>query len=289
MKKKEDFILLNGKEIADKIYGNLPNGKGRELSIITIGDNDASERYVKTKIKACERVNLVGKHYHFKEDVSCEEVSSLIKSLNLNSNVVGIIIQRPYPKRFHGFEDLIWIEKDVDGLNRNNMYSTLLNGNINEHSLCPATPKGIIRLLDEYNLPIEGKKVVIIGRSEIVGKPLASMMEARNATVTLCHSKTNIEDLKLLTSQADIIVSAVGKAKYLNSTYLEQDNDGGFITMNSPIIIDVGMNRDSNGKLCGDVDFDSVKPYVKAITPVPKGVGPMTVAELIANCFVNFA
>ena len=286
-------LILDGKKVAEELYSKLPNMNGKELSIITIGDDEASKVYVRNKIKACERVGLKGVNYRLREDVRIEEIICLIEEKNLDDNVVGIMIQKPYPERLnmHYMEDFILFQKDVDGLCKYNMFKTL-SGKLNtkdwlgnEPIHYPATPKGIITLLDYYNIPIEGKNIVIIGRSDIVGKPLAAMMTARDATVTLCHSKT--KNLRESLIHADIIISAIGKPKYIDKDFLSNFHFENFIgekSSDKPIIIDVGINRDENGKLCGDVDFDDVLPYVSAITPVPGGVGPMTVYSLISNC-----
>ena len=269
-------LILDGKKVAEELYSKLPNMNGKELAIITIGEDKASKVYVRNKMKACEKVGLKGVNYRFDENISKQELENEIETILESHNLAGIMVQHPIPKHLEGIENRIYPPLDVDGIGDYNMYRTL---NSKEPVHYPATPKGIITLLDYYNIPIEGKNVVIIGRSDIVGKPLAAMMTARNATVTLCHSKTNNIYLKFLTRHADIIISAVGKPKYLNSEYIT-----GGEWINNPIIIDVGINRDENGKLCGDVDFDDVLPYVSAITPVPGGVGPMTVLSLILNC-----
>lgn len=280
-------LILDGKKVAEELYSKLPNMNGKELAIITIGDDPASKVYVRNKIKACEKVGLKGVNYIFDTPKSIDEEMNIIQkisNLQCNGNVIGIIVQKPYPKsNVFSYDGSIVCNMDVDGFNNDNMKYTL-RGEKPTHY--PATPKGIITLLDYYKIPIEGKNVVIIGRSDIVGKPLAAMMLARNATVTICHSKTL--NLKQHTLNADIIISAIGKPKFINkyflsSYYLENSNSGCSVAK-KPIIIDVGINRDENGKLCGDVDFDNVLPYVSAITPVPGGVGPMTVYSLIENC-----
>ena len=283
-------IILNGKRVAEELYSKLPNMNGKKLVIISIGSNDASKIYVRNKLLACDRVGLEGENITFyPEDYKSEEqlkkfIEDTIYSLNLDDNIVGIMIQKPYSKnleKYH-FEELIYPRKDVDGLCYYNMVSTLLGRKPFHY---PATPKGIITLLDYYNIPIEGKNVVIIGRSDIVGKPLAAMLIARDATVSIAHSKT--KELWNITCHADIIISAIGKPKYINKSFLDYEDILGNKIYKYPVIIDVGINRDENGKLCGDVDFDDVLPYVSAITPVPGGVGPMTVYSLIKNCCKN--
>ena len=288
-------LILNGKEVAEKLYSQLPNMNGKKLVIITIGDDDASKVYVRNKILACNKVGLDGINYKFYpsdyKDIKqlAEFIIKTINELNESENVVGIMVQQPYLKELKKYHIEEWIDpnKDVDGLCVNNLGLTCMGEKPYHY---PATPKGIITLLDHYNIPLEGTNVVIIGRSDIVGKPLAAMMIARNATVTVCHSKTPIDDLKNAAMHADIIISAVGKAKYFDHTYiceLADTNDYFMIPSHLITIIDVGINRDENGKLCGDVDFDDVLPYVSAITPVPKGVGPMTIYSLIENCCKN--
>ena len=268
-------LILNGKEVAEELYSKLPDMKGKELSIITIGDDDASKVYVKNKIKDAEKVGLKGVNYRFDVNISKQDLENEIENILETHKLAGVMVQHPIPKHLEGIENRIYPPLDVDGIGDYNMYRTLSS---KEPIHYPATPKGIITLLDYYNIHVEGKNVCIIGRSDIVGKPLAAMMTARNATVTLCHSKT--KDLKEHTKRADIIVSAVGKPKFINSSY--------FSLFNRPVIIDVGMNRDENGKLCGDVDFNDVLHYVSAITPVPGGVGPMTRYALIKNCTDNY-
>ena len=282
-------LILNGKKVADELYSKLPNMNGKELAIITIGDDEASKVYVRNKIKACEKVGLKGVNYRFKSNTSYVDILKRIRKLNLDSNVVGIMIQQPYPNKFKRkfLEKYITPSKDVDGLSLENLCLTLKGEKPNHY---PATPKGIITLLDYYNIFIEGKNVVIIGRSDIVGKPLAAMMTARDATVTVCHSKTT--NLKEHTLNADIIISAIGSSKFIDKSFIYKTEwdyykDELKIINKKPVIIDVGINRDENGKFCGDVDFDDVLPYVSAITPVPRGVGPMTVYSLIENCCKN--
>lgn len=271
-------LILDGKKVAEELLAKIPNQQGKELAIITIGEDDASKVYVRNKIRDAEKIGLNGVNYRFDAPKNIGEEMDIVQKIsNLQSdnNVIGIIVQKPYPKsNVFSYGGNINCCMDVDGFSDDNMKYTLRGGKPIHY---PATPLGIITLLDYYNIPIEGKNVVIIGRSDIVGKPLAAMMLSRNATVTVCHSKT--KDLKEHTKRADIIVSAVGKPKFINSSYLSM--------FNRPVVIDVGMNRDENGKLCGDVDFNDVLPSVSAITPVPGGVGPMTRYALMKNCADN--
>lgn len=272
-------MILSGKAVADGIKFQLKNeiddvvttGKRPPcLEIITVGDDPASKVYVRNKIKACEEVGIKVGHYTANKDTTTSDnLKKIIYALNKSSTIDGIMVQLPLPGGFDEREiiDAIDPSKDVDGLTTTNI------GKLRSGQPCfqPCTARGVIDLLDYYGIEIDGKDVTIVGRSNIVGKPLADLMMARGATVTQCHSRTkHLEDH---TSYANIVVSAVGKPKFL-----KYDDFGSF-----QVIVDVGINRDENGKLCGDVDFDDVKDYCSAITPVPGGVGPMTVAELLRN------
>ena len=275
------MILLNGKKLAEELYTELCNEyKDRsdcKLIILTIGNDPASKVYVRNKIKACEKMAIDCENIIIDENMPEVDFENfLLKTLSTQLYDVdskyyklGIILQLPAPEMFVNiFNETIPPYVDVDGFGERNKLS-LYEGI--EPANYPATPKGIITLLDKYNIPIEGKHVVIIGRSEIVGKPLAQMMLQRNATVTICHSKT--EDLASITRMADILVVAIGKPKFINDTHVK---DG-------VVIIDVGINRLEDGSICGDVDFDRMHIKCAAITPVPGGVGPMTVYSLIEN------
>lgn len=282
------MLLLNGKETAEKLYQKLPKNNHCQLTIITVGNDEASKVYVRNKLKACEKVGIFAKHVKIDENIENsefalfleDEINEIKKDFN---NHGGIILQLPAPRRLENiFNSRIPSYLDVDGFGNENLsYSTSqgmkdfilsISEDVYKHTVHKAaTPKGIMTLLREYNIPLEGKHVVILGRSEIVGKPLARLMLDANATVTICHSKT--QNLERITQTADILVAAIGKPKFINSSHINENT----------IIIDVGINRDSNGKLCGDVDFDSVKEKCAAITPVPGGVGPMTVYSLIEN------
>lgn len=283
------MILLSGTYLADKLYADLNNSCINAcLTIITVGNDPASKVYVKNKLKACERVGIKSKHLTISENITNVEFIKFLDSeieyikREFNSRG-GIILQLPAPRRLENiFNSKIPSHFDVDGFGTKNIQYTVCQDRKDflkslpqkEQKIIshiPATPKGIMTLLNEYNIPVEGKHVVIIGRSEIVGKPLARLMLDANATVTICHSKTN--NLESICKSADILVAAIGKPKFINSNYIK---DG-------VVVIDVGINRDENGKLCGDVDFEDVKDKVYAITPVPGGVGPMTVYSLIEN------
>ena len=275
------MILLNGKKLAEELYTELCNEyKDRsdcKLIILTVGNDPASKVYVHNKIKACEKMSIDCEHIIIDENMPEVDFENfLLKTLSTQLYDVdskyyklGIILQLPAPEMFvNVFNETIPPYVDVDGFGERNKLS-LYEGI--EPANYPATPKGIITLLDRYNIPIEGKHIVIIGRSEIVGKPLAQMMLQRNATVTICHSKT--ENLASITRMADILIVAAGKPKFINDTHVK---DG-------VVVIDVGINRLEDGSICGDVDFDRMHIKCAAITPVPGGVGPMTVYSLIEN------
>jgi methylenetetrahydrofolate dehydrogenase (NADP+) / methenyltetrahydrofolate cyclohydrolase len=265
-------LILDGKTIKEEQLKELkPKVKDLNLSlaVIEIGDNEASNIYISQKEKMCKSLNINFKCYHFKEDAKEEEILNLINKLN-NDNTTGILLQLPIPPIFNKerLENAINYQKDVDGLNRENI-ARLYN---NEKSLIPCTAKGILTMLNYYNINVEGLKTVVIGRSNLVGKPVAILLMNNNATVTLCHSKT--ANLKEYTQNADLIICATGKPHMLTKDMIN----------NNSLVIDVGITRE-NGKLLGDVDFDNVKDFVKAITPVPGGVGPMTILSLAQNIY----
>lgn len=239
------------------------------IVIMTVGDDPASKVYVRNKTKACEEVGINVIHKTFSEYASINAIIEHIDFYNANYMVDGIMVQLPLPMHLDERKILDAIDpaKDVDGL------TTINVGKLRSGQECfmPCTARGIIDLLDACGIDIDGKSVAIIGRSNIVGKPLADLMMAKGATVTQCHSHT--KDLKYHTASADVVVSAVGRPKFLTADMFSQDS----------IVIDVGINRDKNGRLCGDVDFDTVKEKVSLITPVPGGVGTLTVAELLRN------
>ena len=266
------MILLSGKDLSERLYSELgTDNSSKKLVVITVGDDPASKVYVKNKLKACERVGMLYEHLTFSPDITISEFKDNLDKLMLD-NVdlkLGIILQLPAPQELVDvFNQIIPGPFDVDGFGDEN--SSLLYTGSEEPYHYPATPKGIMTLLDNYGIRISGKHVVILGRSKIVGKPLYEMMLNRNATVTICHSKS--ENLKEITRTADILVSAIGSPKLINETYLK---DG-------VVIVDVGINRTEEG-IVGDVNFDRVKGRCFAITPVPGGVGPMTVYTLIEN------
>lgn len=268
-------MILDGKVAAANIKQRLKeeiaasDKRAPYLVIITVGDDPASKVYVKNKIKACEEIGIQVRHYVFAADDEPQAVLDLIDMLNYADRIDGIMVQLPLPKSWNEREiiDAIYPDKDVDGLTTTNI-GRLRSG---QPGMRPCTAKGIIDLCRYYNIELDGKDVTIVGRSNIVGKPLADMMMAEGATVTQCHSHTR--DLEVDTTRAEILVSAIGKPKFINDDYV------GF----GAIVIDVGINRDENGKLCGDVDYDDGWVKTRGITPVPGGVGPMTVAELMSN------
>lgn len=277
------MLLLNGKELSDKLFNELSdyvknNNLNYKLIILTVGNDPASKVYVRNKLKACEKVGVISEHITIDSNMNKNEFEDLLLNLirdntsksNSSYNKFGIILQLPVPNKMFEevFNETILPEVDVDGFGDQNRLLMYTKGK--EPYNYPATPKGIMTLLNKYNIKVEGKHVVIVGRSEIVGKPLATMMLNANATVTICHSKT--QNLETITKTADILVAAIGKPKFINSSHIK-DN---------VIIIDVGINRTETG-LCGDVDFEDVKDKCYAITPVPGGVGPMTVYSLIEN------
>lgn len=280
-------IILDGKALSEKLYEGLKyNQKVQdrlhetELIIITAGDDPASKVYVRNKIKACEKVGLRHKHIVVDEKMPVEEFDGFLTKL-LNDNLydiesqnyhLGVILQLPAPQHMvKQFNADIPPVIDVDGFGDRNREMLALYSNPYNF---PATPKGIMTLLSNYNIPVEGKHVVIIGRSDIVGKPLATMMLNANATVTVCHSKTI--NLAEITKTADILIVATGKPKFIKAEHIKE----------GVTIVDVGINRTDEG-LCGDVDFEDVKNKCYAITPVPGGVGPMTVYSLIENTVLN--
>lgn len=269
-------VVIDGKKVAAQIKSQLNieveefkrNGGECGLAVIIVGENPASKIYVRNKIASCVEVGIKSYHYELPEEVDEEEVVNLIEELNANKEVYGILVQLPLPKKFNERRVLAAInpEKDVDGFSSYQMGKLVLG----EECFPSCTPRGIIELLHAYNILLEGKRAVVVGRSNTVGKPMAIMLLKENATVTVAHSKT--QNLGELTLQADILVVAIGKAKFIKENMVKE----------GAVVIDVGMNR-VDGKLCGDVDFEAVKDKCSYITPVPGGVGPMTVTMLLKN------
>lgn len=269
--------IIDGKAISEKIRSELKgeiaslvqSGITPGLAVILVGDNQASRTYVTSKQKSCRAIGIESSLVEYPATLPEEELLDKIKELNEDASIHGILVQLPLPDHIDELKviDTISPEKDVDGFHPVNI-GKMMTG---QDTFLPCTPYGIMEMLRRENISPEGKHAVIIGRSNIVGKPAGQLFLNENATVTYCHSKT--KDLRSVTSQADILVAAVGRAKMIDRSFVKE----------GAVIIDVGMNRDENGKLCGDVDFDSVKEIASYITPVPKGVGPMTIAMLLSN------
>lgn len=257
-------------EIKEKVKGLQDKGITPGLAVILVGDNSASKVYVGNKKKACEYVGIKSFSYELPEETSESSLLELIETLNDDENVDGILVQLPLPKHMDEQKVIATIDpsKDVDGFHTASAGALLVGA----PGFVSCTPAGIMELLKRYHVDLEGKKCVVVGRSNIVGKPISLLLLKENATVTMCHSKTKnlLEEVK----QADVLVVAVGVAKLITGNMLKE----------GCVVIDVGMNRDENGKLCGDVDFASCEGIASLITPVPKGVGPMTIAMLMHNC-----
>lgn len=271
------MVIIDGKAVAQKVRNEVKENVQKDdfiypphLAIIRVGNDPASATYVKNKTRASQEVGIEVEDIHL-TDCTQESLESLIENLNYDEGVNGILVQLPLPFYLDTNKILNCIspEKDVDGFTDVNM-GRLFAG---KKCTVACTPAGIMRLLDEYNIEIEGKKVVIVGRSNIVGKPMAALMLNRNATVTICHSKT--KNLKEECLQADILIVAIGRPKFITADMVKE----------GAVVIDVGINRDENNRLCGDVDFENVAPKCSFITPVPGGVGPMTVAMLMKNTY----
>ena len=269
--------LINGKELAKKIRGELKlevdnlreNGIIPKLAVIMVGDDKASEVYVRNKSKACNEIGIEFEEFLLDSNIKQEELIDLIKKLNNRKDVYGILLQSPIPEHLNIREafDTIDYRKDVDGFNPINIGKLA----IGEDAFISCTPYGVIKMLEEYNIEIEGKRAVVIGRSNIVGKPLIQCLLNKNATVTICHSKT--KNIAEITKEADILIAALGKPKFVKENMVKEN----------AVVIDVGINRNEEGKLVGDVDFENVSKKVSYITPVPGGVGPMTIAMLMNN------
>lgn len=270
--------LIDGKKISGEIKDELKEKvaqlkeKGVEvtLAVIQVGNDPASTVYVGNKKKACAYIGINSLAYELPEETTQEELLDLVRQLNDRKDVNGILVQLPLPA--HIDEDTvirtIAPEKDVDGFHPQSV--GLLS--VGQKGFVSCTPAGIIQLLKRSGIEIDGKECVVVGRSNIVGKPMAMLLIRENGTVTVCHSHT--KDLKEVTRRADILVVAIGKRQFITADYVKE----------GATVIDVGMHRKEDGKLCGDVDFDSVEPVAGAITPVPGGVGPMTIAMLMNNC-----
>lgn len=267
--------IIDGKRISAEVKDECKERVKREklditLAVIQVGNDPASTVYVGNKKKACDYIGIHSLSYELPQETSEKELLELVEKLNRNDDVHGILVQLPLPE--HIDEDkviqTISPKKDVDGFHPQSVGAL----SIGQPGFVSCTPAGIIQLLKRSGVEIEGKECVIVGRSNIVGKPMALLMLRENATVTVCHSRT--KDLKEVTKRADILIVAIGKPKFITADYVKE----------GAVVIDVGIHRNDNNKLCGDVDFDSVAPLASAITPVPGGVGPMTIAMLMNNC-----
>lgn len=270
--------IIDGKLISSQIKDELKEevarlkeqGKEITLAVIQVGNDAASTVYVGNKKKACEYIGIRSLAYELPEETSQEELIELVEDLNARADVNGILVQLPLPAQID--EDTIIKtispKKDVDGFHPQSVGAL----SIGQKGFVSCTPAGIIQLLKRSGIEIEGKECVVIGRSNIVGKPMAMLLLRENGTVTVCHSRT--KNLKEITKRADILVAAIGKPRFLTAEYVKEQ----------AVVIDVGIHRDENNKLCGDVDYEDVAPHTAAITPVPGGVGPMTIAMLMSNC-----
>ena len=270
--------LIDGKRISQEIKDELKaevadlaqQGKTASLAVIQVGGDPASCVYVRNKKNACAYIGIGSESYELPEDTTEEELLNLIQELNQKEEVHGILVQLPLPSHIDEEKVILAISpsKDVDGFHPQSAGALL----IGSKGFLPCTPAGVIQLMKRSGVEMEGKNCVIVGRSNIVGKPMAMLMLRENATVTIAHSRT--KNLKELCKQADILIVAIGKPKFITEEYIKE----------GAVVIDVGIHRLEGKKLCGDVDFDAVEPHASAITPVPGGVGPMTIAMLMNNC-----
>ena len=270
-------IIIDGKELAKKIRANLKieceelkkKNINSKLAVIMVGEDPASKVYVRNKSKACEDVGIEYKEYLLSSNTKQKELIELIEKLNQDKTINGILLQSPIPANLDINEAFRTIspQKDVDGFNPVNVGKLVLN----QDTFVSCTPYGIMKMFEKYNIDLTGKNVVILGRSNIVGKPLMHCCLNKNATVTVCHSKT--QNLAQKAKEADILISAIGKAQFVTADMVKEN----------AVVIDVGINRLENGKITGDVDFENVKEKASYITPVPGGVGPMTIAMLMNN------
>ncbi len=267
--------LIDGKAISTQVKDECKERIQKEnldvtLAVIQVGNDPASTVYVGNKKKACEYIGVKSLAYELPEETTEEELLEVVEKLNQDDNVHGILVQLPLPSHINEDKviETISPKKDVDGFHPQSVGAL----SIGQPGFVSCTPAGIIQLLKRSGVEIAGKECVIVGRSNIVGKPMAMLMLRENATVTICHSRT--ADLKEVTKRADILIVAIGKPKFITKDYVKE----------GAVVIDVGIHRNENNKLCGDVDFDDVEPVASAITPVPGGVGPMTIAMLMNNC-----
>ena len=272
--------IISGKEVAQKVRERIKSevealvektGKRPGLAVIIVGEDPASQVYVKNKCKACEEIGYRSVKHMLPTTTTEQDLLLLISELNANPDIHGILVQMPLPSHINEKVIMRAIKpsKDVDAFHPENVGRIVAN----DYLFAPCTPAGIMTLLEYYGIDVAGKECIIVGRSDIVGKPLALLMTHANGTVTVCHSRT--ADLAKVCSRADILVVAIGRAKFITADYVKP----------GAIVIDVGINRTAEGKLCGDVDFESVAPVAAYITPVPGGVGPMTIAMLMKNTY----
>lgn len=272
--------IINGKQVSEEIRANIRQEVEElktqnftpGLAVVLVGEDPASQVYVRNKEKACHDLGYYSEVHRLPASASQEELLALVDKLNRQNNIHGILVQLPLPKHIDekAVIDAIAVDKDVDGFHPVNVGNLV----IGDDSLLPCTPAGVIELIKRTGVEIAGKHAVVIGRSNIVGKPVSLLLQRENATVTMCHSRT--ANMKELTKQADILVVAIGRANFVDASYVKP----------GAVVIDVGMNRLDNGKLAGDVDFDSVKEVSGPITPVPGGVGPMTITMLMQNTLI---
>lgn len=275
------YKLIDGKKLSQQLREDIrakvekfKEESGREigLAVVLVGEDPASQVYVRNKIKACEQVGIKSYAYYLDASTTQGRVEELIRSLAVDGKINGILVQLPLPEGLDSKKilELIPFSKDVDGFSAENTGKLSMN----EPCLVACTPNGVMKMFESEGIDLCGKNAVVIGRSNIVGKPMAMLLTNANATVTLCHSKT--ADLKRKCLEADIIVAAIGKPKFVTADMVKE----------GAVVIDVGMDRDENGKLCGDVDFEKVKDKCSYITPVPGGVGPMTITMLMYNTYI---
>lgn len=256
-------------QVAQEVAALQGQGVCPGLAVVIVGEDPASRIYVNNKKKACQATGIHSEEYALPASTTQEELLALVDTLNHKEDIHGILVQSPLPKGLDegAVVEAIDPQKDVDAFHAYNVGKIMMG----DYHFLPCTPAGIMELLQAYGIPVEGKRCVVIGRSNIVGKPMAMLLLHQNGTVTICHSRT--KDLPEVTRQADILVSAVGKSRFVTAEMVKP----------GAVVIDVGMNRDENGKLCGDVDFAAAEPVASYITPVPGGVGPMTIAMLLKN------
>ena len=270
--------VIDGKALAARMRAEIKERvaafkaeRGREigLAVVLVGEDSASQVYVRNKIKACEEVGIQSYSYHLPADATQNQVCELVDELAASENVRGILVQMPLPRHIDEREVLrrIPTKKDVDGFCAENVGNLAMN----RETIAACTPFGVMKMLEAYGIDPKGKSAVVLGRSNIVGKPMAMLLLNADATVTVCHSKT--KNLKEVCASADILVVAIGRAKFVTEDMVKE----------GAVVIDVGMDRDENGRLCGDVDYDAVKEKASYITPVPGGVGPMTITMLLYN------